>query len=200
MVERRILGGTCVNRGCRPSKNLIEAARIVHETAHPRYPNLTPAVIGVDLAALAAQKDAVVYEYRAKKYASVADSLDDLEILEGDAVFVDSHTVLIGGQEVTGDRLLVATGSRPAIPPIPGLGGVPYLTSDLLDADEADRLTDLPESLAILGGGYRHGPVGASVRNVSSSRPDARRTPTRSAWSRPESRSMVTASSRSTPS
>src|SRR5207245_6988993 len=43
MVERRTLGGTCANRGCLPSKNLIEAARIVHEAAHPRYPGLSPA-------------------------------------------------------------------------------------------------------------------------------------------------------------
>lgn len=154
MIERRTLGGTCVNRGCLPSKNLIEAARIVHEAAHPRYTGLMPASVGVDFGALVAQKDDVVRDYRAKKYASVADSLTDLELLEGDATFVDPHTVRVGDRQVTGDRILVATGSRPTIPPIPGLDTVPYLTSDLLDADEAGRLTELPASLAVLGGGY----------------------------------------------
>ena len=52
MVERRTLGGTCANRGCLPSKNLIEAARIVHEAAHPRYAGLAPARVEVDFAAL----------------------------------------------------------------------------------------------------------------------------------------------------
>lgn len=154
MVERRTLGGTCANRGCLPSKNLIEAARIVHEAAHPRYAGLAPAAVGVDFPALVAQKDDVVREYRAKKYASVAGGLSDLELIEGDAAFVDSHTVRVGDRRVTGDRIMIATGSRPTIPPIPGLEGVPYLTSDLLDADEAGRLTDLPETLVVLGGGY----------------------------------------------
>ena len=154
MVERRTLGGTCVNRGCLPSKNLIEAARIVHEAAHPRYDGLAPAAVGVDFAALVAQKDGLVREYRAKKYASVADGLSDLEVLEGEATFVDPHTILLGDRRVTGDRILIATGSRPTIPPIPGLDSVRYLTSDLLDADEAGRLTELPETLVVLGGGY----------------------------------------------
>lgn len=154
MVERRTLGGTCANRGCLPSKNLIEAARIVHEASHPRYSGLTPATVGVDFAALVAQKDGVVREYRARKYASVAGGLSDLELLEGDAAFVDPNTVQVGDRRVTGDRILVATGSRPTIPTIPGLADIPYLTSDLLDADEAGRLTDLPASLAVLGGGY----------------------------------------------
>src|SRR3990172_6817246 len=62
----------------------------------------------------------------------------------------------VGGRpgHVMGDRVLVATGSRPTIPLIPGLDTVPYLTSDLLDADEAARLTELPASLIVLGGGY----------------------------------------------
>src|SRR5258708_28968392 len=71
MVEERPIGGTCVNRGCLPSKNLIEAARIVHEARTPRYPGLTPAVIAVDFAALARQKDELVHDYRAKKYESL---------------------------------------------------------------------------------------------------------------------------------
>lgn len=154
MVERRTLGGTCANRGCLPSKNLIEAARIVREAAHPRYAGLTPAEVGVDFGALVAQKDDVVREYRAKKYASVADGLTDLELLEGDATFVDSHTVQAGDRQVFGDRILIATGSRPTIPAIPGLDAISYLTSDLLDADEVGRLTELPASLAVLGGGY----------------------------------------------
>ena len=154
MVERRTLGGTCANRGCLPSKNLIEAARIVHEASHPRYAGLAPTKVAVDFPALVAQKDEVVHAYRAKKYAAVAEGIAELEVLDGDAVFLGPHTVRVGDREVAADRILVATGSRPTIPPIPGLEDVSYLTSDLLDADEAGRLSELPGSLVVLGGGY----------------------------------------------
>lgn len=154
MVERRTLGGTCANRGCLPSKNLIEAARIVREAAHPRYEGLAPARIEIDGRRLVAQKDAVVHAYRAKKYASVAEALDGVEVRTGSARFVDPSSVDIDGTAVRAGQILIATGSRPAIPPIPGLDTVPYLTSDLLDADEPGRLVDLPGSLIILGGGY----------------------------------------------
>ena len=153
MVERRTLGGTCANRGCLPSKNLIEAARIVHEAAHPRYPGLTATTMAVDFGSLVAQKDEVVHDYRAKRYASVAEGLTGLEVIDGDAIFVDPHTVRIEDREVTGERFLIATGSHPTIPPLPGLSDVAYLTSDLLDADEVARLDGLPESLVVLGGG-----------------------------------------------
>lgn len=154
MVERRTLGGTCANRGCLPSKNLIEAARIVWEAGHPRYRGLAPAKIEVDFTALVGQKDDVVRDYREKRYQRVADEFKDFELLRGDARFEDPHTVTVEGREAKADRFLIATGSRPSVPAIPGLESVPYLTSDLLDADEAGRLVELPSSLIVLGGGY----------------------------------------------
>ena len=153
MVERRTLGGTCANRGCLPSKNLIEAARIVWEAAHPRYDGLAPARVEVDFPTLVRQKDDVVRDYRAKKYAAVADGID-LEVLDGDARVTGPHTISLDGRTMEADRILVATGSRPTVPPIAGLDSVPFLTSDLLDADEAGRLTELPESVVVVGGGY----------------------------------------------
>ena len=63
MTEERPVGGTCVNRGCLPSKNLIEAAKILHEARNPRYPGLAACAIGLDFAALVAQKDDLVHEY-----------------------------------------------------------------------------------------------------------------------------------------
>ena len=153
MVERRTLGGTCANRGCLPSKNLIEAARIVHDAAHPRYVGLAPARIEVDFPALIGQKDDVVRDYRAKKYASVAGS-NDITVLDGDARMVGPHSILVEGTTIEADHVLVATGSRPDVPAIAGLDTVPYLTSDLLDADEVGRLTELPRSLIVIGGGY----------------------------------------------
>src|ERR671934_2534900 len=68
MIEARTMGGTCVNRGCLPSKNLIEAAKLIHDARHPRYPGLTPAEIGVDFRKLIEQKDETIHDYRKKKY------------------------------------------------------------------------------------------------------------------------------------
>jgi len=154
MVERRTLGGTCANRGCLPSKNLIEAARIVWEAGHPRYPGLRPTTIEVDFAGLIGQKDEVVHDYRTKRYQNVADGFQEFELITGDARFEDAHMVSVDGRRIEADRFLIATGSRPTVPPIHGLDSVPYLTSDLLDAEDSGRLIELPGSLAVLGGGY----------------------------------------------
>lgn len=152
MTEERTIGGTCVNRGCLPSKNLIEAARIVHEARNPRYPGIEPTNPLIDFAQLIAQKDQVIHDYREKKYESIIG--DGVEIASGHAQFVDERTIEVEGVRVTGERILIATGSRPVLPAIEGLDRVPYLTSDLLTSDEEVELKTLPKSLVIVGGGY----------------------------------------------
>jgi mercuric reductase len=164
MTEGRTLGGTCVNRGCLPSKNLIEAARLVYDAAHPRYPGLTPAHLGLDFPALIAQKDEVILDYRDQHYASLLADADEegqpsIDVVAGRAVLVDAHTAKVAApdgtvRQLTGSQVLIATGSSPLIPDIPGLAETPYLTSDLLTSQEEMELTELPRSLLILGGGY----------------------------------------------
>jgi mercuric reductase len=166
MTEARIVGGTCANRGCLPSKNLIEAARIVYESAHPRYPGLTPAKMGVDFRALVQQKDEVIHSYRKKKYESLVEGRISIE--KGHVQFVDAHTVEVDGKRLTGEKVLIATGSRPLPPEIEGLDEVPYITSDLLTADEVVELTELPESLVIIGGGYIALELGQMFRRFGS--------------------------------
>ncbi len=150
MTEERTTGGTCVNRGCLPSKNLIEAAKLLYDARHPRYPGITPANPTIDFRQLVAQKDEVVRDYRKKKYESLVGG--QFRIEQGHAEFVDEHTVAMDGHRFTGDRILIATGSRPVLPQVDGLDRVPYLTSDLLSSDEQMEL--LPVSLIIVGGGY----------------------------------------------
>ncbi len=154
MTEMRTLGGTCVNRGCLPSKNLIEAARMVWESSHPRYKGLTPTKMKFDFAELVAQKQDVVQSYRDKKYQSILYEEDKIKVFEGQAKLLDTHTVRVGEQTLIGDRILVATGTRPVIPTIAGLDNVPYLTSDLLTTGEVQELTELPDSMIIVGAGY----------------------------------------------
>ena len=165
MIEARTLGGTCVNRGCLPSKNLIEAAQLVYDAAHPRYPGLAPARLALDFPALIAQKDDIIHAYRDQHYASALDTDDasgaepTTTILYGRARLIDPHAVEVSTADgavhrIAGDQILIATGSRPVILDIPGLRDTPYLISDLLTSDEQDELRELPESLVILGGGY----------------------------------------------
>ena len=152
MTEERTIGGTCVNRGCLPSKNLIEAAKLIHDALHPRYPGLTPARIDIDFRKLVEQKDEVIHGYRKKKYESLTGGRFTIE--KGHAAFVDEHSVQVDGKRLTGEKILIATGSRPIIPEIDRLGDVPYLTSDLLTNDEPMEMHKLPRSMIIIGGGY----------------------------------------------
>ncbi len=158
MIEARTVGGTCVNRGCLPSKNLIEAAKLLHDAREPRYPGLAGRELGLDFRRLVAQKDEVIASYRDKKYLSIFDEDGRVAIELGHARFVDPHSVAVEGPEGTkrlqGDQVLVALGSSPVVPDIEGLHEVPYLTSDLLTSGEASELIELPESLLVLGGGY----------------------------------------------
>src|SRR5258708_28940919 len=97
ITEGRALGGTCVNGGCVPSKNLIEAARLVYDAAHPRYPGLTPGRLGVDFPSLIAQKDEVIREYRDQHYESIVDDTDEagqppIQVVPGQVARSEEHT------------------------------------------------------------------------------------------------------------
>ena len=152
MTEERPIGGTCVNRGCLPSKNLIGAAKIIHDARNPRYPGLNACAMDLDFGALVEQKDAVVHDYRKKKYESLVS--DHVRVESGHVRFLDPHTVEVDGKQLAAEKVLIAAGSRPVLPDIDGLDRVPYLTSDLLTVDEQLELRELPQSLLIVGGGY----------------------------------------------
>jgi mercuric reductase len=166
MTEVRTVGGTCVNRGCLPSKNLIEAARLVHDARNPRYPGISPTRPDLDFRQLVVQKDEIIHSYRKKKYESLIG--DSIRIANGHVAFLDPHTVEVGDKKLEGEKLLIATGSRPVTLPIDGLAEVPYLTSDLLTSDESAELTELPASLLIVGGGYIALELGQMFRRFGS--------------------------------
>src|SRR6266446_5743064 len=119
MTEERTTGGTCVNRGCLPSKNLIEAAKIIHDAQHPRYPGISPVEVKLNFRELIAQKDDVIHGYRKKKYESLVGGQFTIE--KGHVEFVDNNSVQVDGKRITGGRILIATGSRPVAPNIEGL-------------------------------------------------------------------------------
>ncbi|MBI1196198.1 MAG: mercury(II) reductase [Gammaproteobacteria bacterium] len=147
-----VIGGTCVNIGCVPSKILIRAAHIAHLQGHHAFDGIPLNRPHIDRAALVRQQQARVAELRHSKYENILEGNPDISLLRGWARFQDAHTLMVvqadgSEQTVTADRILIATGASPAIPGIPGLEGTPYWTST-----EALAAEGLPRHLVVLGG------------------------------------------------
>jgi dihydrolipoamide dehydrogenase len=148
LVEKGPLGGTCLNRGCNPSKMLIQAATAANHVREAGTFHVDATLDGIDFAAvvdgmdetLSALADGMEADYREK---------ERLTIYDDEAEFVDERTVEVGGERVSGERVVVAAGSRPLVPPIDGLDTVDYLTST-----DALYLREQPDSLVVMGGGY----------------------------------------------
>ncbi|HXF57364.1 MAG TPA: mercury(II) reductase [Actinomycetota bacterium] len=145
LVEHGIVGGTCVNVGCVPSKTLLRAAELYHQAGHHAFAGIETRAGRVDLAALVAQKDELVGRMRKEKYLDLVEAYG-FEVIQGHASFTGPDRVSVGGRELTAGAFLVATGASPAVPPIPGLGEAGYLTSTT-----ALDLKELPRSLAVIG-------------------------------------------------
>ncbi len=168
MTESRVLGGTCVNRGCVPSKNLIAAAEAVHAARHPRFPGVRIPEVEVDFGALLRQKDALVERMRARKYRSVAEGSRAIRVFEGHARLLPDGVVETNGARLRGASVLIATGARPFVPPIEGLDSVPYWTSDALSEGASHELGALPRSVVIVGGGYIACELGQALSRLGS--------------------------------
>ena len=148
MIERATIGGTCVNVGCIPSKALLAAAEARHRARVRRFPGIGTEAAPVDFAALIAGKREIVERMRRDKYVDLAREYD-IELVDGDARFVDGPGLEVDGRRIDAAHYLVATGSEPHIPTIRGLRDSGHLTSTT--AMELDRL---PASMVVVGGGY----------------------------------------------
>ncbi len=148
LVEGGTLGGTCVNVGCVPSKTLIKAAELCYRSAYPRFEGLTACPPPSDWQRVVAQKDELVAALRQGKYVHVMDAYPNITLLRGWARFTGGRQVLVNGTTYTPGKIIIATGSRPWAPPIPGLKEAGYL-----DSTEALSLPALPASLLIIGAG-----------------------------------------------
>lgn len=145
-IEPRKIGGECMNVGCIPSKALLRMAGVRHQvTTWPRY-ELAPAEPPTVLKPFARIRQDL--EFINERKTKGMFSKVDLRLGEGPARFIDAHTVAVGSEQVSGRRIFIAVGTRPAVPPIPGLEELNPLTNEtLFDLDE------LPRSLVVLGGG-----------------------------------------------
>jgi mercuric reductase len=160
MVERGTIGGTCVNIGCVPSKALLRAGEIYHLTKENPFPGLQTSVGSVDLSGLVTQKNRLVAKLRQQKYVDLIEEYG-FELISGEARFIDEKTVEVGSRRITARNFLIATGASPAIPDIPGLRDVDYLTSTM-----ALELSKLPKRLAVIGSGYIAMELGQFFHNL----------------------------------
>ena len=147
LVESNVVGGTCVNVGCVPSKAMLAPADLFHRAAHHPFSGIDTAASGFDLAKMVDSKAALVDQLRQEKYLDLAASYA-FPILRGRAEFSDAETLEVGGEAIRANRYIIATGASPSIPPIPGLAESGYLTSAT-----ALELREAPKHLIVLGGG-----------------------------------------------
>ena len=151
------IGGSCVNVGCVPSKALIRATEAVHHAkAASRFAGIEAEARVGDWRAQIAQKQALVDRLRQAKYADLLPEYNNVAYHEGQARLVQGG-VEAGGQLFRSDRIILATGTRPALPPIPGIAD-----ASPLDSTAALDLTELPRSMIVIGGGY----IGAELAQM----------------------------------
>jgi mercuric reductase len=162
MIERGTIGGTCVNVGCVPSKTLLRGAEIYHHAGHHPFEGIETKAGAVDYGEVIAQKDELVSGMRQEKYADLIEEYG-WELIRGEASFEDEETLRVNGRTIKAGSYLIATGARPAVPPIPGLEEAGYLTSTT-----AMELDNLPESVLVIGAGYVALEQGQLLRHLGS--------------------------------
>ena len=149
LIGYGLIGGTCVNVGCVPSKTMIRAAEALHGArAADRFAGIAGDARVTDWRQVVAAKDTLVETLRQKKYIDLLPEYNGVAYLEG-AAQLNADGVVVNGAAIQTDRVIVATGSTPSLPDIPGIADIPYLTSTT-----ALELTELPRSLLVIGGGY----------------------------------------------
>lgn len=153
LFEKGEMGGDCLNYGCVPSKALLAAAKQAHAMRSGAAFGVRPVEPGIDFAAVRAHVQGAI--------AAIAphDSQERFEklgvtVIRAAARFLDGNTVEAAGERFTARRIVIATGSRPAVPPIPGLDQVPFLTNETLFSNPA-----LPQHLLVIGAG----PIGLEM-------------------------------------
>ena len=149
LIGHGTIGGTCVNVGCVPSKTLIRAVETLHRAeAASRFAGVRSRGKIHDWHALVAQKDELVASMRQSKYIDLLPSYNTIAYMEGPARLTEGG-VAVNGAVLRTEKIVIATGSSAAVPPIAGIEDVPFLTSTT-----ALELERLPASLLVIGGGY----------------------------------------------
>ncbi|CQD17168.1 mercuric reductase [Mycobacterium europaeum] len=148
LVERKLIGGTCVNTGCIPTKTLVASAYAAHLARRGADYGVATGPVSVDMAKVKARKDEIMLGDR-KGVEDWLAGMDGCTVFRGHARFEDPHTISVEGDLLRADRIFLNVGGRAVVPDIPGLAGVEFLTNvSILELDT------LPAHLVILGGSY----------------------------------------------
>jgi mercuric reductase len=148
LIEAATLGGTCVNVGCVPSKTLIKAAELCYRSAYPKFAGLTACPPPSDWQRVVRQKDELVAALRQGKYVDVMKIYPGISLVRGRARLTGPRSLAVNGTAYRPGKILIATGSSPWAPPIPGLAEAGFL-----DSTAALSLPSLPQSLVVIGAG-----------------------------------------------
>lgn len=156
------LGGLCILRGCMPSKALLYMTEVLHLAQKAKTFGLVIPEAAVDMKAIHARKIKLIHEFSSHREEQLISG--NFTLHRAQAKFLDAHTLeLDNGEQLRGKKFLISTGSRVAIPPVPGLAATPSWTSDdVLDLDF------VPESVIVLGGGIVACELAQFLRRIGS--------------------------------
>ena len=149
IVERKLFGGTCVNTGCTPTKTMVASAYAAHLTRRgAEFGVNVGGEVSVDMPRVKARRDAIVQESR-RGLQSWLEEMDNCTVFEGHARFESAHTISVGDDRLTADRIFINVGGRASMPKMPGLGQIEFFNnSSLMEIDF------VPKHLIVVGGSY----------------------------------------------
>ncbi len=162
LIEEDRMGGDCLNTGCVPSKTFLRAAHLAADIREAGTYGLSASLAGVKAARVMKRVAGVIRAIEPHDSVERFTSLG-VDVIKGKGVLLDNHTVKVNDRTITGKYIVLATGSRPAVPPIPGLEGVPYCTNETIFS-----IKDLPKKLIVLGGGPIGLELGQGFRHLGS--------------------------------
>ncbi|MGB2960324.1 MAG: FAD-dependent oxidoreductase, partial [Bacteroidota bacterium] len=153
LVERRFIGGTCINVGCTPTKTMVASARVAHVARRAATYGVETGPVRVDMQRVRERTRDIVRQFRESSERSV-EATEGLTLLYGEGSFRGPGTIRVRRKdgetvEISSKRIFINTGGRPTIPDIPGLSDTNYL-----DSSSILELEEVPNHLIVLGGGY----------------------------------------------
>lgn len=148
LIERKLVGGTCVNTGCMPTKTLVASAYAAHLARRAAEFGVRTGEVGIDMQAVAARARKVVTDARTGNETWL-EGMAGLTLLRGHARFTGPGTIAVDGEELTAPRIFLNVGGRASVPDMPGIGDVPHL-----DNTDMVALETVPEHLVVVGGSY----------------------------------------------
>jgi len=147
IVENNVIGGTCLNRGCVPTKHLIDVAKTYYTPKSNPFKGIELIQEKIDIKTIIEEKNKLLDELRKEKYWNVLEAYPSIEYKEGKGEFIKNGVIKVNGEEIRYHKAVITTGSRPSVPPVKGLENVVFMTNR-----EILNITYLPEHLIVVGG------------------------------------------------